>query len=501
MQTCGKDIVGSGDQRLVDVTGAAIEGAPLALLLAAQAKRSASRTALTLSDRSLTRAEIEKRSNQRAWQLLQAGLGHDEVVVLALPNGAAYYEFVYGVWKLGATPIHVSHKLTQREFGEIVALAQPKLVLATDGPLMTDELSVFPDTPPPLKIASRWKISTSGGSTGRPKLIIDPNPALWSIEKQGHRRTADSTIINPGPLYHSAPFGMMIPALGEGCHVVEMGRFDAESYLAHVARHRATWAYLVPTMMARIAKLPPDVRTRYDISSLQTLLHMAAICPPAVKRAWIDMLGPDAVWEIYGGTERIGSTIIGGAEWLLHPGSVGRPRQGIDVRIVDENGAPLPTGEIGEIYFRRAGGPESTFRYIGADARRRGEWASFGDMGWLDADGYLYIADRRTDMIVTGGVNVFPAEIEAQIDALAGVLDSVVAAAPHEDLGVVPHAIILLQSDAPKWTEASLLEALRERVASHKMPRAVTFVDEPLRDESGKVRRAAWHERLRVQSS
>jgi bile acid-coenzyme A ligase len=493
--------VGSGDQRLVDATGAAIEGAPLALLLAAQAERGPARTALTLTDGGLTRAEIEKRSNQRAWQLQRSGLGHDDVVVLAIPNGAAYYEFVYGVWKLGATPIHVSHKLTQREFAEIIALAQPKLVLTADSPLTSNELSAFPDAPPPLRLASRWKISTSGGSTGRPKLIIDPNPALWGIEKQGHRRAPDSTIINPGPLYHSAPFGMMIPALGEGCHVVEMGRFDAESYLAHVARHRATWAYLVPTMMARIAKLPPEVRARYDISSLHTLLHMAAICPPAVKRAWIEILGPDAVWEIYGGTERIGSTIIGGAEWLEHPGSVSRPRAGIDVRTLDEDGAPLPTGEVGEIYFRRAGGPESTFRYIGADVRRHGEWASFGDMGWLDADGYLYIADRRTDMIVCGGVNVFPAEVEAQVLALHGVLDVIVAAAPHADLGAVPHAVVQLQTDAPPWSETALLEALRERLAPHKMPRGVTFVDESLRDESGKVRRAAWRERLQAQSS
>jgi bile acid-coenzyme A ligase len=166
------------------------------------------------------------------------------------------------------------------------------------------------------------------------------------------------------------------------------------------------------------------------------------------------------------------------------------------VRILDENGGPLPAGEVGEIYFRRAGGPESTFLYIGADVRCRGEWASFGDMGWLDAEGYLYIADRRTDMIVSGGVNIFPAEVEAQIDTLPGVADSIVAAAPHADLGAVPHAFVLLQPNAPHWSEASLLEALRERLAPHKMPRGVTFVNESLRDDSGKIRRAAWRDRL-----
>ncbi|MBL8543351.1 MAG: AMP-binding protein [Hyphomonadaceae bacterium] len=481
---------------LLDESGAAKLGAPLALLLAAQAARDPQRIALTLTDGALTRAELEQRSNQRARQLQQAGVGHDDVVILAIPNGAAYYEFVYGIWKAGATPVHVSHKLTPREFDEIVALAQPKLTLHPASPLLSPDLSAFADAPLPLSVASRWKISTSGGSTGRPKLIIDPNPALWGIEKQGHRRVPDSIIVNPGPLYHSAPFGMMIPALGEGCHVIEMGRFDAESYLAHVERHRATWAFLVPTMMARIARLPPEVLARYDISSIQTLVHMAAICPPDVKRAWLKLLPPETIWEIYGGTERIGSTIIRGDEWLEHPGSVGRPRQGVELQIFDEHGAPLPSGEVGEIYFRR---PELTFEYIGADARRRGEWRSFGDMGWLDKEGYLYIADRRTDMIVTGGVNVFPAEVEAQIDALPGIHDSIVAAAPHADLGAVPYAVVQQHPDG-RWTEATLLEALRERLAPHKMPRGVRFVDEPLRDESGKIRRAAWRERL-AQSS
>lgn len=486
---------------LIDTHGAALPGAPLALLLAAQAARDPDRTALTLPNGALTRAELEKRSNQRARQLQRAGVKHNDTIIFAIPNGAAYYEFVYGVWKAGATPIHVSHKLTAREFEEIVTLAQPRLTLTPTSPLLSEEFSDLDDTPLPLQVASRWKISTSGGSTGRPKLIIDPNPALWGVEKQGHQRAPDSTIINPGPLYHSAPFGMMIPALGEGCHIIEMGRFGAEAYLAHVERHRADWAFLVPTMMARIANLPDEVRARYDVSSIRTLVHMAAICPPAVKRAWIDMLGPEAVWEIYGGTERIGSTIISGAEWLKHPGSVGLPRQGVTIQILDEAGNALSPGEVGEIYFKRPGGPESTFLYIGADVRRRGEWASFGDMGWLDQDGYLYIADRRTDMIVTGGVNVFPAEVEAQIDALPGVHDSIVAAAPHADLGSVPHAIVQLESMGKRWTEAALLDALRERLAPHKLPRGVTFVEEPLRDDSGKIRRALWRERLLDQSS
>jgi bile acid-coenzyme A ligase len=471
----------------------------MAALLAAQAER-AGRIALTAPTGSLTRLDIERRSNQRARQLQDAGVDQDDVVALALPNGAEYYELAFGVWKLGATPLHVSHKLTAREFGEIVALAAPKLVLDAYSPLVHADIGALSSAPLPVRVASRWKISTSGGSTGRPKLIIDPNPAVWGVEKQAYRRKPDATVINPGPLYHAAPFAQMIPALCEGAHVVEMGRFDAEGYLALAAEHRATWAFLVPTMMARIAALPEEARARYDISSIEIVVHMAAICPPHVKRFWIDWLGPDAIWEIYGGTERIGSAVIGGAEWLEHPGSVGRPRAGIEARILDENGADLPAGEIGEIHFRRAGGPSSTFRYIGADVRRRGDWASFGDLGWLDAEGYLYISDRRTDMIVSGGANLYPAEIEAQIDALPGVAESVVVGAPHHDLGQVTAAFVRLQAGSRAWTEGEMIEALRERLAPHKLPRRVTFVAEPIRNDAGKVRRSAWRDRCSAQS-
>lgn len=473
----------------------------MAALLGAQAARAPRALALTFPDGSLTRLELERRSNQRARQLAELGVRQDDVVILALPNSAAYYETVFGVWKLGATPMHVSHKLTPREFVEIVSLAQPKLVVDAAASFAAGA-DAQGDTPLPLKIARRWKISTSGGSTGRPKLIVDPNPATWGIEKQAHRRKPDAVIVNPAPLYHSAPFGQMIPAVCEGGHVVEMGRFDPERYLALVAEHRATWAYLAPTMMARIANLPLNVRNAYDISSLETVVHMASICPPPVKRAWIEWLGPDAIWEIYGGTERIGSTLIGGAEWLSHPGSVGRPRAGIEARVLDENGADVPPGIIGEIYFRREGGPASTFRYIGADVRQRGDWASFGDLGWADANGYLFIADRRTDMIVSGGVNIYPAEVEAQIDALPGIVDSVVVGAPHHDMGQVLHAFVQVKPGDACWTQEALLEALRERLAAYKLPRGVSFIDEPIRDESGKMRRSAWRDRLaRDQSS
>jgi bile acid-coenzyme A ligase len=481
-------------------------GAPLGMLLTAYARLEPDRPALTADGVTLTRAELEASANRRARQLQALGVGEEDVVVVALANGREFYETVLAVWKLGATPAHVSHRLTDQEFAAILELAQPRLVVGGAAAPARAAGAIFlpadeaPDSgtsadPLPPKAAKAWKVSTSGGSTGRPKLVVDPNPAVWGEEKIALRRGPNPTVVNPGPLYHSAPFGQMIPALCQGGHVIDMGRFDAERWLALVERHRADWAYLVPTMMARVARLPLAVRDRYDISSLKTLVHMAAPCPDWVKAFWIDYIGPGAVWEIYGGTERFGSTMIGGAEWLERPGSVGRPRAGIEAMIVGEDGQALPAGEVGEIYFRRAGGPDSTFRYVGADARRRGDWASFGDLGRLDADGYLYIADRRTDMIVCGGANLYPAEIEAAIDSCPGVLGSVVVGLPDDDLGQTAHAIVQVDpSLMGQITQADILTGLAGQLTITKHPRSVEFTTRPIRDDAGKIRRSAWRE-------
>ena len=488
------------DQYL-EPNGAPKAGAPVSQLLAAHAERDPGRPALTFPDRVITRLELEQASNRRARQLAAHGVKAGDVVIISLENSPAYYEVALGLWKVGATPLHVSHKLTQREFDEIVSLAKPRLVIGEGSPIASEPTDAFDDTPLPVVISKPWKIATSGGSTGRPKLIVDPHGAVWGIDKFVFRREPDATIVNPGPLHHSAFFSQMIGGLWEGAHIVEMGGFEPEKWLALVDKYKATWAYLVPTMMARIARLPKDVRERYDISSIKTLFHMASICPPWVKRAWIEWLGPDVVWEVYGGTERFGSTSIGGADWLQHPGSVGRPRPGIEVTVFNEAGQTAQAGEVGEIYFRNAAGVHSTFSYIGDKVRERGEWASFGDLGWMDEDGYLFLADRRTDLINCDGVNIYPAEIEGQIDALEGVIDSVVVGAPHDDYGQAPHAFVQLRPDAPAWSEKSLLAAMQDRLSPDKLPRAVTFVQEPIRNEAGKVRRSIWRERAAAGAS
>jgi 3-phenylpropionate/cinnamic acid dioxygenase small subunit len=245
-------------------------------------------------------------------------------------------------------------------------------------------------------------------------------------------------------------------------------------------------------MMQRIWRLPDDVRSRYDVSSLETVMCTGAPSPAWLKRAWIEWLGPEKIWEAYGGTERIAGTMIDGVEWLAHPGSVGRPTLGRQVRILDEQGRELPPGRVGEVYMMPPGGQGSTYRYIGAEAPATADgWETLGDMGWLDEDGYLYLVDRKTDMILSGGANVYPAEVEAAIDAHPAVRSSAVIGLPDEDLGQRVHALV----DAPHGvSEGELRAHLAEYLVRYKIPRTIEFVRAPLRDDAGKLRRSALRE-------
>jgi bile acid-coenzyme A ligase len=341
---------------------------------------------------------------------------------------------------------------------------------------------------------------TSGGSTGRPKVIVDLAPAEVDPEAPENGMCAGGATLVPGPLYHAGPFMTAWSQLLAGGRVILMARFDAERALALIELHRVDWVLFVPTMMQRIWRLPEDVRGRFDLSSLRRVMCTGAASPAWLKRAWIGWLGPERIYEAYGGTERIAGTMISGSEWLAHPGSVGRPTGGRKLRVLREDGSECAPGEIGEIFMLPPGGRGSTYRYLGAEAKAAGEgWETIGDLGWLDEEGYLYIADRRTDMIVTGGANVYPAEVEAALDAHPAVRSSAVIGLPDDDLGQRVHAIV----DAP---EAPSEEALREHLAKHlvryKIPRSFEFVCEPLRDDAGKVRRSALREaRLRSRAS
>src|SRR5512139_12870 len=408
------------------------DGAPMGMLLSAYAASRGSATALVLGEQELTFAELDATANQMARLLAGLGVGKGDTVMICMPNRAEFIQAFYGAWKLGAVPCPVSYRLVASELAEIVGLVRPRCVVgdgsirfATPNFLNVDEVSLDEELADPLPpaIAEPGKVIASGGSTGRPKLTIDPVPSVWGADKASTFRPAMITTLNAGPLYHTMPYNYCILPLAEGSKVVCMEHFEPAEWLRLVGKHRPQSVNLVPTMMSRIAKLPEAVTRAADLSSIQVLFHAAAACPPEIKRWWIDRIGAEKVLEVYGGTERIGSTMIRGDEWLAHPGSVGKAAPGDEIVIVVDDGSELPPNRIGEISFRRRGvGPGTKYRYIGSETRIRGELDSFGDMGWVDEAGYLFIADRRTDMIVVAGINTYPAEIEAAIELHRDVL-------------------------------------------------------------------------------
>ncbi len=474
---------------------------PMAVLPAHHAQAGPHRPAITLGDEQLDWAGLEARANQRARAYQAKGVRAGDFVTIALPNGFTFYETTFAIWKLGATPHIVSSKLPRLELEAILDLVRPSLLVA-DLPQAPAGIALYPmdarehlaqpADPLPLQVAPHWKAMSSGGSTGRPKVIIDHEPALWDPGTGLLLQRPGDTVLNPGPLYHNAPFIGMHGALLSGCHVVDMGRFDALRALELIERHRVNWVNLVPTMMHRIWRLDPSQRESFDLSSLHTVFHMASACPPWLKERWIEWLGPERIWELYGGTERQGRTVINGTEWLAHRGSVGKVQEGARMKILAPDGRECAPGEIGEIYFLPDEGTGSTYHYLGAEARLQDGWESLGDLGYLDDDGYLYLSDRRTDMIISGGANVYPAEVEAALDAHPQVATSAVIGLPDEDLGQRVHAIVQPAGEAPD------LEALRaflaERLVRYKIPRSFEFVAEPLRDDAGKTRRSALRE-------
>ncbi|MDQ1521718.1 MAG: bile acid-coenzyme ligase [Actinomycetota bacterium] len=468
--------------------------------LADDAAADPDRLAVTDEHRSVTRAELDALANRTARAFAERGVGQGDVVTIALPNSVEFIAAVVAAWKLGATPQPVSSRLPRRELDGIIELAQPKVIVGVEPSDHPDHACLAPGWEPdptlesgplPDATSNPWKAMTSGGSTGRPKLIItnapaeiDPDAApLLSIRRNG-------THMMPGPLYHNGPFVWTTVALLAGNHVVLGGRFDAERTLALIDRHHADSMYIVPTMMQRIWRLPDDVRARYDVTSLRVVWHLAAPCPAWLKEAWIDWLGAETIFELYGGTEAQASTVITGPQWLTHRGSVGRPIAG-EIKIVGPDGQDLPPGEVGELYLRPSDPATKTYRYVGAEAKTLGDrWESLGDMGWMDAEGYLYLTDRQADMILVGGSNVYPAEIESALDEHPRVRSCAVIGLPDDDLGNRVHAIV--QTDDGSALDVDELRTfLDERLVRYKVPRTFEFVREPLRDDAGKLRRSA----------
>jgi bile acid-coenzyme A ligase len=454
------------------------------------------RPMITCGPRTVSREEFHLRTNQLARRFAALGVARDTLVTIALPNSIDLYEAAVAAWKIGATPQPVSSRLPAVELEAIVRLANPSLVVGGPTGLEAPRIAAqdlaaddFSDQPLAPIAASYWKAPTSGGSTGRPKLIVARAPALFDPDGPFMEMKLDQTQLVPGALYHNAPFSLSLIGLTRGHHLVVMPKFDPLETLTLIDRHRVGWILLVPTMMSRIWRLATETRARFDTSSIETIWHMAAPCPVWLKEAWIEWIGGEKIWELYGGTEGQGITTIRGDEWLSHKGSVGRPLEPFDMCVLDEEGRPQPPGTVGEVFMRPKAGQGTTYHYVGATPKANPEgFESLGDMGWFDADGYLYLADRQSDMILVGGANVYPAEVEGAIEQHPLVRSCAVIGLPDDDLGNTVHAIV--EAD-PALDAPTLLAFLRERIALYKSPRTVEFVDAPLRDDAGKVRRSA----------
>ena len=468
--------------------------------IADNAARNPQRVAITCADHSVTWEQLELRTNRLARAYAALGVTPNSFVTVGLPNSVGFFEACIAAWKLGATPQPISYRLPDRERQAIVELADSSLVVGADPAAHPGRTVIAPGFEPdptiddsqlPDIIAERWKAPTSGGSTGRPKLIVAADPGVTNTEMPGMGQQRDGVVFVPGPLYHNAPFSFSSGALMQGNHVVILPKFDAEATLAAIHEHRPDWLLLVPTMMQRITRLPDEVRDRYDVSSLQTVWHMASPCPPWLKEAWITWLGGEKIFELYAGTEAQSVTVVRGDEWMAHRGTVGKPVSG-EMKIVDpDTYEELPRGEIGEVFMRSAGN-RKTYEYIGAEARVSPDgWESLGDMGSMDADGYLYLADRRSDMILSGGANIYPAEIEAAIDEHPHVVSCAVIGLADEDLGNRIHAVVHVS--APIDPD-ELRKFLADRLVRYKIPRTFEFVDEVVRGDDGKVRRSALRE-------
>ena len=368
-------------------------------------------------------------------------------------------------------------------------------------------VSTSPTTPPSVRQAGSAMLYTSG-TTGHPKGVrrepttASPEESLASflalitrfgIEVECHVE-GDGVHLVTSPLYHAAPLHVALLALHLGHAVVLMDRFDARRALQLIENNRVTWTHVVPTMMQRWMSLDASARNGFDMSSLRWVMHAAAPCPVELKHEVLEWLGP-VIFEYYSSTE-VGGTTIGAEEWLAHPGSVGRAWPGAEVQILDDQHRVLGPGEIGDIYMRNIrpfayhNDPDKTA------ASRVGDFVTVGDVGWMDENGYLYVADRRSDLILVGGANVYPAETETALRLHPAVADAAVIGVPDADLGQVVHAIIQLAGNASmSGLEVSLRAHCDAVLGSQKRPGTYEFVSDLPRTDTGKLLRRVLRER------
>ena len=480
------------------------DGIPFGTKLAQLAEQRGDDAALTIiardgSAHSMTFAELDSRANQWGRALATAGAEIGSLVALAIPNSQQLVLAALGCWKIGAVPVPMRWDLPDWERSRVLevidaAVVVDELTLAT----LTARAADQSDDPLPDVVSPNANGICSSGSTGLPKVILTLAQGMWTPESSfpflaAWAPTAQpQTILVPGPMYHTNGFSPLTYLLG-GDRLVVLEKFDAATVVDAIERYGVTNFTATPTMLARIAALP-DIQQR-DFSSVAWILQGAAVMPRALLRTWFDLLSPEQVVMAYGMTENLGLTALRGDEWLAHPGSVGRGFRDTEVRILDEQGRPVGPGELGEVYMRS---PMSAgYRYLGGAPLLPSTPDGFrtaGDIGHLDADGYLYIADRRTDMIITGGANVFPAEVECALVEHDDIADVVVIGLADPEWGRRVHAVIQLADRSRPLSERDVIAYAKTRLAAYKVPKTVEFVDEIPRTAATKVNRSAMVE-------
>lgn len=457
------------------------------------------------AEEQVTWAALESRANRAARALAAEGLGEGSLLALALPNSVDHIVATFAGWKVGACVLPLRWDLPGWERDRVLQIADPTLVVvATDRADRPGEVPVgrlsdasLPTTPLPDVVARPARAIATSGSTGTPKIIVSqlpgedvPGRSVQNASAVYLRYRPQQVQLIPAPLYHMNGFIVVHLGLFEGQGVILMERFDAALAVDLIERHRVNTLIVVPIMLQRMARLP-DIDQR-DLSSIESMVQGGSTLPHWLGHRWIELLGEERFYVVYGSSENAGVTIARGDEWLAHVGTVGRPLR-CEVKILDPGGAEVPVGEVGEIYFRWCGQTDRSFEYRGGEARTRDDlFSSIGDLGHLDGDGYLYVVDRRTDMIVSGGANVYASEVEAALSDHPAVADVVVVGLPDAEWGQRVHAVVQVEPTQPEPTTEELRDHCRDRLAGYKVPKSVELVEALSRSDAGKIRRADY---------
>jgi bile acid-coenzyme A ligase len=444
-------------------------------------------------ERAVTWGELERRSSQVAGALAARGLGFGDRLALALRNSPEFVFTALAAWKVGATPIPVRWDVPGWELERIREVIDPKVLVGSDDLewLVASADDVVPELPD--VVAPSMQGICSSGSTGTPKVILAGVPAMYiplfstPMMERWRPVARPQTILVLAPMYHINAF-VTLQNLLAGDRLVVLEKFGAALAADAIERHRVTTFTATPTMLQRIADLP-GIDDR-DLSSIDFFLQGAAPMAPSLVHRWIGLTGPEKILMAYGMTEAIGTTALDGQEWLAHEGSVGRGQNGTELRVLDEDGAELPTGEIGDVYLRGPAYGGSTYLGQAPQLRTTDDgFSTVGDVGYLDDDGYLYVVDRRVDMIITGGANVFPAEVEKALVDHPAIADIVVLGLRDPEWGRRVHAIIEPADPASPPTADEVITYAKARLAAYKVPKTVELVEEIPRSAATKVNR------------